>query len=88
MSTAEVLEAVILFVNLPERKIYIGSGLNPKHKRKLNKFLRVNVDFFAWSYVDVTGIPPELIKYKLNVNSSCTPVKQKKENRDPSETRS
>ena len=40
------------------------------------KFLEVNIDLFAWSTYDVSGIDPKFICHQLNVNPKATPCKQ------------
>ena len=40
------------------------------------KFLEVNIDLFAWSTYDVSGIDPEFICHQSNVNPKATPCKQ------------
>ena len=47
------------------------------------RFLRENADVFAWSHDDMPGISTEVIAYKLNVNPSISPVKQKRRIFDP-----
>ncbi|KAL2251409.1 uncharacterized protein LOC105173757 [Sesamum indicum] len=42
------------------------------------EFLRKNVDRFAWSPSDFTGINPEVIVHRLNVDPVARPVQQKK----------
>ena len=42
------------------------------------EFLRENADVFAWSYEDMPSISTEVMVYKLNVNPSIHPVKQKR----------
>lgn len=33
-------------------------------------------DVFAWSYVDMEGIDPELYEHKINLKEGVVPVKQ------------
>ncbi|KAL2232806.1 UNVERIFIED_CONTAM: Retrovirus-related Pol polyprotein from transposon [Sesamum indicum] len=42
------------------------------------EFLRKNMDMFAWSPSDFTGINPEVIVHRLNVDPAVRPVQQKK----------
>jgi hypothetical protein len=41
-------------------------------------FLRDNTDVFAWSHEDMSGIDPLVLTYRLNVDLSHRPVKQKR----------
>ncbi|XP_070045833.1 uncharacterized protein [Nicotiana tomentosiformis] len=79
-TTIEELEAITLSKQWPDRKVYVGMKLSPGMKGKLVKFLQAKVDCFAWSHSDMTGIPPEMMTYKLNEDPSYPPVKQKKRN--------
>ncbi|GJT07492.1 hypothetical protein Tco_0841954 [Tanacetum coccineum] len=62
----------------PEQKVMICTNLPPKLKEELQKLLRANLDIFAWSPSDMTGIPRELAKHKLNIHPRTFPVRQKK----------
>ena len=42
-----------------------------------------NSDVFAWSAVEMPGIPPSVIFHSLNVNLLVRPVKQKKRKLGP-----
>jgi hypothetical protein len=42
------------------------------------KFLKSNLDVFAWTHDDMPGIDPSTICHKLNVNPSIRPIKQKR----------
>ena len=41
-------------------------------------FLRRNLEVFAWSHEDMSGISPEVIVYILNVDPNMKPMKQKR----------
>ena len=47
-----------------------------QEKEELVRFLKGNVDVFAWDAYDAPGVDPSLICRHLNVNSSSTPKKQ------------
>lgn len=57
-TTMEELEAFVLFVHWSDKKIHVGTNLGQELKTKLIDFLRTNVDCFAWSHLDMAGIPP------------------------------
>ena len=42
----------------------------------LVKFLKRNVDVFAWTAYEAPGVDPSFICHHLNVNPSVTPKKQ------------
>ena len=44
----------------------------------LASFLKTNQDVFAWSHDDMPGIDPSVVVYRLNVNPTASPIRQKK----------
>ncbi|KAL8134681.1 hypothetical protein AgCh_009636 [Apium graveolens] len=77
---AEDLISVPLDPENPERMTFIGAILEEPLRGKLVKFLQENSDVFAWSAADMSGIDPELITHKINVDPNRKTVKQKKRN--------
>ena len=59
-----------------ERFFQVGSELPLEEKDELVRFLRRNVDVFAWDAYDAPGVDPSLICHHLNVNPSSIPKKQ------------
>ena len=47
------------------------------------KFLRKNVDMFAWQPSDMLSIDPEVMCHKLHIDKKFKPVKQKPSRADP-----
>ena len=45
---------------------------------ELVAFLSSSASQFAWSHLDMTGISPEVITHKLNINPSFKPIQQKR----------
>ena len=39
----------------------IGTTLSPKMRTRLIQFLKENIDVFAWSHEDMSGISPKVI---------------------------
>ena len=62
----------------PERTLSIGADLSKEIREELIAFLSNNLDCFAWSHEDMTGISSEVIVHRLNVDSSFKPVRQKR----------
>ena len=63
-------------VNDPEKFFQVGSELPSQEKEELVRFLKGNVDVFAWDAYDAPGVDPSLICHHLNVNPSSTLKKQ------------
>ena len=60
-----------------DRYFQIGMSMNNQEKAEMLLFLLQNVDVFAWSPYKVSGVDPEFIVHKLNVDPSFPPKKQK-----------
>ncbi|XP_050258827.1 uncharacterized protein LOC126703798 [Quercus robur] len=74
----EILEAVELVEGNADRTTRIGTTLSPEMRAKLIKFLKGNLDVFAWSHEDMPGISPEIIQHRLNVDANRKPVQQQR----------
>ena len=70
----ETLEDIPLDEDDLEKSIRIGADLEGKIKKDLIRFLRENIDVFAWSHEDMLGIDPSVITHRLNVYPSSKPV--------------
>ena len=74
---SEELEPVQLG-DQPEHLVYIGSKLEKGIKSSLIRFLKQNMEVFAWKQENMGGVDPAVITHKLNVNPSFNLVKQKR----------
>ena len=74
----EALENISLEEDNPERCTKVGVNLEEKTKKDLVRFLRNNIDVFAWSHENMPGIDPSVITHRLNVYPSSKPIWQKK----------
>ena len=63
--------------NEPSRVIKINKGLNKELAQQLTEFLCHNQDMFAWTHADMAGIHPEIMCYRLNIDSQAKLVRQK-----------
>ena len=52
----------------------VRANLEGKNKKDLVQFLKKNIDVFAWSQEDMSGIDPGVITHRLNICSSFKPV--------------
>ena len=60
-----------------DRYFQIGTSMNDRENVEMLLFLLQNVDVFAWSPYEVSGVDPEFIVHKLNVDPSFSLKKQK-----------
>ena len=61
--------------DISEKLFQVGAQLPPQEKEELIKFLKRNIDVFAWDTCDAPGIDPAFICHRFNVNPSITPKK-------------
>ena len=64
----EALETIELVAGEADKTTKIGTTLSPKMRTRLIRFLKENLDVFAWSHEDMPSISPEVIQHKLNVD--------------------
>ena len=62
----------------PEKTTNIGTMMDGRMRKTIIKFLKNNIDVFAWTHEDMPGIDPSIISHKLNVDTSMRPIKQKR----------
>ena len=62
----------------PSETTKVGKELQSSLKDELVKFLKKNLDVFAWSHQDMLGIDGYVIKHCLNVDSMKKLVQQKR----------
>ena len=74
----EALEDISLDEKNPERCTRVGADLEEVVKKDLIRFLRKNIDVFAWIHEDMPGIDPSVITHCLNMYPSSKPIRQKK----------
>ena len=75
---SEVLENIPLDESDFEKYTRVGADLEENAKKDLIKFLKKNVNVFAWSHEDMPDIDPGVITHRLNVSPSFKPIRQKK----------
>ena len=71
--TCEQLEKIC--IDLGDRYFQVGANLPILKKVELILFLVNNLDVFAWSPYEVTGVDSEFICHRLNVDSWSPPKK-------------
>ncbi|GKB69261.1 reverse transcriptase domain-containing protein [Tanacetum coccineum] len=84
-------EEIVINDKYPDQIVIIERQLPTGFKKKLHDLLKLNVDIFAWTYADMTGIPrtimvggkPFITEHKLNELKHMEPRKQKKKGLAP-----
>ena len=67
----------IVALDGPKKFTYASTLLSNEEKEYLQHGLLENIDVFAWSHSDMTGIDSTLAFHKLNVIPLAKPVRQK-----------
>ena len=62
----------------PSKTTKVGKELQQTLKDELEKFLKKNLDVFAWSHEDMLGIDRQVIEHSLNVDPTKKPIQQKR----------
>ncbi|XP_074352696.1 uncharacterized protein LOC141691843 [Apium graveolens] len=75
---AEDIIPILVDPNDPSKVHIIGSNLSPDLRDDLARFLRRNLDVFAWSHSDMIGIDPNVICHRLNLDPKKKGVRQKR----------
>ena len=69
------LESILL--GGPDKYTYVSSLMSKEEKERLRQVLLCNIDVFAWTYSDMTGISPVHASHKLNVVPSARMIRQR-----------
>lgn len=67
----------------PNQVLRIGKSLSPEAKTEMIRFLKGNLDVFAWKHEDMVGIDPRISCHHLNINPSYAPHRQKRRTLNP-----
>ena len=70
----EEVENIELVEGDSSKTTKVGKELQQSLKDKLVKFLKKNLDVFAWSHEDMLGIDGDVIEHCLNVDPMKKPV--------------
>ncbi|XP_022859516.1 uncharacterized protein LOC111380239 [Olea europaea var. sylvestris] len=61
----------------------IEKSLSPEEKIEMIRFLKENLDVFAWKHKDIVGIDSRISCHHLNINPSYAPHRQKRRALNP-----
>ena len=61
----------------PNKHTYVSSFLSGEEKERLRQVLLCNIDVFAWTHSDMTGISPAHASHRLNVVPSTRLIRQR-----------
>jgi hypothetical protein len=75
-TSADLLEEVDIGNGAVPRPTFVNKNLNVDYKAKLIELLMEYVDYFAWSYSEMSGLSRELVKHRLLIKDGFRPYKQ------------
>ncbi|KAL2481027.1 Uncharacterized protein Adt_33993 [Abeliophyllum distichum] len=78
-SSVEELESFHTDPNDPTRRLQVGKDLLKETKENLKRFLRDNLDVFAWKHEDMVGIHPIVSCHCLNIDPKFLSHREKTE---------
>ena len=80
MSQTQKIETNILVLDLdhPKKQVFLGTDIPDDIRPGMVAFMKSRSDQFAWSHSDMTGIDPEVICHKLNVDPKFKPIQQRR----------
>ncbi|GJW46203.1 reverse transcriptase domain-containing protein [Tanacetum coccineum] len=80
---SSIEEKIMVNDNYPEQLVTIGGGLSAECRHALIHTLRKNVDIFAWTPADMTGIPRAITEHSLDTYPHIEPKVQKNRSLSP-----
>ena len=78
LEAVQALETIKLVKGKPKKVTTVGTSLDPSTKEKIVRFLRKNLDIFAWSHEDMPSFFKDIIQHHLNVNPKRKQVQQRR----------
>ncbi|XP_076930017.1 uncharacterized protein LOC143594639 [Bidens hawaiensis] len=81
------VEKWVLNKEFPEQSITIGPTISEEARAALKILLVKNIDVFAWTPADMTGVPRNKAEHELKVNPAFVPVVQKRRRMGPEQAK-
>jgi len=79
-TTRPPTEDKVIQIDIGDQKhsklISISESLSPTEKQDLIALIKEYIDVFTWSYEDMLGLDPQVVKHHLSIKSDAKPVKQ------------
>ncbi|KAJ4954145.1 hypothetical protein NE237_030977 [Protea cynaroides] len=58
------------------RPIFLSASLSSEEAEQYVQLLKEYLDIFAWSYVEITGLDPEIVVHRQHIKPDAKPFKQ------------
>ena len=59
------------------KNVYIGASCSPDEIEEYTKIFKEFCDIFSWSYEEMSGIDPCLVKHEIKTYPNAKPVRQR-----------
>ncbi|PKI78913.1 hypothetical protein CRG98_000686, partial [Punica granatum] len=76
LTSVEPIEEINVGTEEEPRILKIGTGLDPTQRARMIEFLTDYQEVFAWSYADMPGIDPSIVKHFLPLDTERFPPKR------------
>ncbi|PKI53624.1 hypothetical protein CRG98_025992 [Punica granatum] len=76
LTSVEPTEEINIGTAEEPRTLRIGTGLDPAQRARMINFLTKYQEVFAWSYADMPGLDPSIVKHFLLLNTESFPPKR------------
>ena len=61
-----------------EHNTVVGTTMTASEAEIMHAALKKNMDMFAWTPVDMSGVSPDVITHRLSIFKEARPISQKK----------
>ncbi|XP_031392283.1 uncharacterized protein LOC116204334, partial [Punica granatum] len=76
LTSVEPTEEINIGTEEEPRTLKIGTGLDPTQRARMIDFLKEYQEVFAWSYADMPGLDPSIVKHSLPLDTENFPPKR------------
>ncbi|PKI71969.1 hypothetical protein CRG98_007652 [Punica granatum] len=76
LTSVELTEEINTNTSEEPRTLRIGTGLEPAQRSRMIDFLTEYQEVFAWSYADIPGLDPSIVKHFLPLDTERFPPKR------------
>ncbi|PKI65836.1 hypothetical protein CRG98_013771, partial [Punica granatum] len=76
LTSVEPTEEINVGTEEEPRVLKIGTGLDPTQRARMMEFLTDYQEVFAWSYADMPGLDPSIVKHSLPLDTERFPPKR------------
>lgn len=84
LCSAEETQTTIKIIQVElDRTLKISIGLCVEHEMQLVEVLHINILVFAWTYIDMEGVHPDICQHHIFIKEGMFPIRQQQRNMNP-----